>query len=120
MLNRRKSPRTKMVLPVKVSVDKVTHLAHTVDITPTGARINCTQRAQLQTGTIIALHRGVTKAKFRVQWIRQLGPDQQQVGIESLEPQNNFWGVDLSGDVEAKKDMQTLMTVLSRCSQSVL
>ena len=109
-----------MVLPIKVWVDKATHLAHTLDITPTGARINCTRQAQLQPGTIIALQRGVTKAKFRVRWIRQLSPDEQQVGIESLVPQNNFWGVDLSGEFEAKKDMQTLMTVLFRCSKSVM
>jgi hypothetical protein len=45
-----------------------------------------------------------------------LEPDEQQVGIESLEPQNNFWGIDLSDDFEAKRDTQTLMTVLSRGS----
>ena len=116
MLNRRKSPRRKMVLSVKVSVDKVIHLGHTVDITPTGARINCTRRTQLQPGTIIGVQRGSRKTEFRVQWIRKLGPDEQQVGIESLEPQNNFWGIDLSDDFEAKRDTQTLMTVLSRGS----
>lgn len=31
-LEKRKSPRRKMVLPVKVSIDSVTHLAHTIDI----------------------------------------------------------------------------------------
>ena len=120
MMNRRKASRRKMVLSVKVSVDKVTHLAHTVDITPTGARINCARRTQLQPGTIIGLQRGPRKAEFRVQWTRQLGTDEQQVGIESLEPQNDFWGIDLSDEFEAKKDMQTLMTVLSRCSKPVI
>ena len=119
MLNRRKLPRRKMVLSVKVSVDKITHLAHTVDITPTGARINCTLRTQLQPGTIIGVQRGSRKAEFRVQWIRKLGPDEQQAGIEALEPQNRFWGIDLSDEFEAKKDMQMLMTVLSRCSKPV-
>ena len=47
---------------------------------------------------------------------RKPGPDEQQVGIESLEPQNNFWGIDLSDNFEAKRDTQTLMTVLSRGS----
>jgi hypothetical protein len=120
MLNRRKSPRRKMVLSVKVSVDKVTHVAHTVDITPTGARINCTLRTQLQPGTVIGVQRGSRKAGFRVQWIRQLGPNEQQMGIESLEPQNMFWGVDLSDDFESKRDQQTLMGALSRCSKSVM
>jgi hypothetical protein len=37
MLNKRTSPRRKMALPVKVTLDKVKHLAHTVDIVRTGA-----------------------------------------------------------------------------------
>ena len=119
MLNKRKSPRRKMVLPVKVLVDKVTHLAHTVDITPAGARLGAL-RTQLQPGLIISLQRGSKKAEFRVQWIRQRGPNELQAGIESLEPQNNFWGVNLSDELEAKKDMQTLLTVLSGRSKSVM
>jgi hypothetical protein len=120
MLNRRKSPRRTMVLSVKVSIDKVTHLAHTVDITPTGARINCAHLTQVQPGTIIVVQRGSRKAEFRVQWTRQLGPDEQQIGIESLEPQSNFWGIDLSDDFEAKKDMQMLMIALSHESKPVM
>lgn len=120
MLNRRKSPRRKMVLSVTASVDKVIHLAHTVDITPTGARINCTLRTQLHPGTIIGVQRGSRKAKFRVQWSRKLGPDEQQAGIESLEPQKSFWGIDLSDDFETRKDMRMLLTVLSRCSRPAI
>ena len=119
MLNKRKSLRRKMVLPVKVSVDKVTHLAHTVEITITGAQLGGL-RTQLQPGMIISLQRGSKKAEFRVGWIRQLGPNELRAGIESLEPQDNFWGVDLSDDLEAKKDMQTLLTLLSGRSQSVM
>ena len=66
------------------------------------------------------MQRGSRKAEFRVQWTRQLGPDEQQIGIESLEPQSNFWGIDLSDDFEAKKDMQTLMTALSHESKPVM
>ena len=120
MLNRRKSPRRTMVLSVRVSVDKVTHVAHTVDITPMGARINCARRMQLQSGAIIGVQRGSRRAKFRVQWIRQLGPDEQQVGIESVEPLSDFWGVDLSDEFEAEKDMQTFMTALSHESKPVM
>jgi hypothetical protein len=109
-----------MVLSVKVSVDKVTHVAHTVDITPTGARINCAHLTQVQSGAIIVVQRGARKAEFRVQWIRQLGPDEQQIGIESLEPQSNFWGIDLSDEFEAKKETQRLMTALSHESKAVM
>jgi hypothetical protein len=119
MINKRKSPRRKMVLSVKVSIDKVTHLAHTVDITATGARLGAL-RTQLQPGMIISLRRGAAKADFRVQWIRQLGPNEQQAGIESLVPQENFWGVDLSDEVENENDVETLMTLLSRPSKQVM
>ena len=89
MLHKRKSLRRKMVLPVKVSVDKVTHLAHTVDITSTGARLVAYQ-TPLQSGMIIGLQRGPKKAEFRVEWIKQLAPNELQAGIELLKPQNNF------------------------------
>jgi hypothetical protein len=113
MLEKRKSSRRKMVLPVKVSIDKGTHLAHTIDITHTGARIGGL-RTELQPGMIISLQRGSNKAKFRIAWIRQVAPNELQAGVESLEMQNNFWGVDLSDrEREAKKDLQALMTILS-------
>jgi len=119
MLNKRKLLRRKMVLPVKVSVDKVTHLAHTVDITSTGARL-VAYRAPLQSGTIIGLQRGSKKAQFRVEWVKPLSPNELQAGIELLEPQNNFWGINLSDEAEAKKDMQTLLTLQSGRTKSVM
>ncbi len=120
MLNKRQSPRRKMVLPVKVSIDSVTHLAHTIDITDVGARLGAL-RTQIQPGTIISLQRGSKKAKFRVEWIRELTSNELQAGIESVEPQNNFWGVDLSDrGLEAKKEMQAVLTLLSSRSKSVM
>jgi hypothetical protein len=112
MLNKRTSPRRKMVLPVKVTLDKVSHMAHTVDITHTGARIGGL-RTQLQPGMIITLQRGSKKAQFRIAWLRQLAPNELQAGVESLELQKNFWGVDLSDqEHEAKEDVKAFMTLL--------
>jgi hypothetical protein len=117
MPEKRASPRRKMVLSVKVTIEKGTHLAHTVDITPTGARLGAL-RTKLQPGTIISLQRGSKKAKFRIAWIRQLAPTELQAGVESLEPQNNFWGVDLSDQgQESKNDTQVLMTFVSTYSK---
>jgi len=117
MLETRKSPRRKMVLPVKVTIDEVTHLAHTVDITHTGARLGGV-RTQLQPGATVILQRGSNKTTFRIAWVRQLSPNELQAGIEALEPQSNFWGVDLSDrEREAKKQTQALMTLLSSCSK---
>ena len=77
MLEKRKSSRRKMVLPVKCSIDKVTHLAHTIDITHTGGRIGGL-RTELQPGMIISLQRGSNKAKFRIAWIRKVAPNELQ------------------------------------------
>jgi len=103
-----------MVLPVKVLIDQVTHLAHTVDITDSGARLGAL-RTQLKPGMIISLQRGSQKAKFQIAWIRQLAPNELQAGIESLQPQNSFWGVNLSarGPEVKKEAQQALMTLLS-------
>jgi hypothetical protein len=114
MLNKRNSPRRKMVLPVKVSIDEVTRLAHTIDITQTGARLGAL-RMPLRAGMIISLQRGSKKAKFRITWTRQVAPNEIQAGVESLDLQTNFWGVDLSEEPEAKSDVKALMTILSSC-----
>jgi hypothetical protein len=120
MLEKRKSTRTKMVLPVKVSVDSVTHLAHTVDITDKGAKLGGL-RTQLQPGAIVNLQRGSQKTKFRIAWVRQLAPNELQAGIECLEPLNNFWGVDLSEcQSEAKQDMEAIMSFLNNSSKLAL
>ena len=112
MLEKRKSKRSKMVLSVKVLIDKTTHLAHTVDITPTGARVG-SLRTKLEPGTTVFLQRGSKKAQFRISWVRQLGPNELQVGLQSLDLLDNFWGVDLSNrQDDAAKDVQTLMTLL--------
>src|ERR1700737_1267375 len=120
MLEKRKSLRIKMGMPVKGSIDKVTHLAHTIDITHTGARLGAL-RTPLQPGMIISLQRGSKKAKFRITWTRQVAPNELQAGVESLELQDNFWGVDLSDrERDAKNDVQALMTMLSSCSKPAL
>ena len=120
-MNKSSAPRRKMVLPVKVTVDKITHLAHTVDITPTGARLVAYQTPLLP-GMIVGLQRGSKKRDFQVQWVRRLSPNELQAGIECLQPQGNFWGVDLSdeGSAAAKESQQALMTLLSGRSKSVL
>ena len=82
MLNRRKLTRKKMVLTVKVSIDKVNGVAHTLDITPLGARLGAL-RTQLQPGMIISLQRGAKKAEFRVEWTKQLAPNELQAGIKA-------------------------------------
>jgi hypothetical protein len=118
MLERRNAGRKKMVLPVKISIDKDTHLAHTVDITPRGAQLGAL-RTQLQPGAIIHLQRGSKKAKFRIAWIRQLAPNEIRAGVECVHDVENFWGVNLSDrEGEPKKGMQAFLSLLSDGSKT--
>src|SRR6266852_5459384 len=112
-------PTTNRAFPRKVLIDQVTHLAHTVDITDSGARLGAL-RTQLQPGMIISLQRGSQRAKFQIAWVRQLAPNELQAGVESLQPQNSFWGVDLSprGPEVKKEAQQALMTLLSGRSKA--
>jgi hypothetical protein len=114
MLEKRAHQRRKIVLPVKVSIGNACHLAHTLDISYAGVRLGGL-RTQLQPGQTISLQRGSQKARFRIVWNQQLGPNEIQVGVESLEPQNSFLGVDLSEQEPAgnKKNVDMLLTVLS-------
>jgi hypothetical protein len=84
-----------MVLPVKLVFEKDTFLAHTLDISHTGARLGALH-TQLRPGTVVSLRRGSKKANFRVTWVRQLAGDEVQVGVECVDSADNFWGVDLS------------------------
>jgi hypothetical protein len=113
MLEKRRSRRTKMVLPVKMWTDTDTHLAHTIDVACTGARLGALRR-QLQVGTVVTLQRGPKKAKFRIVWMRQLTPTEAQAGVEALDSQDEFWGIRLSDrEGEDKKDMRAFLMLLS-------
>jgi len=106
-----------MVLPVKVAIDRTTHLAHTVDITAAGARLGGLH-TELQSGMTVELQRGSRRAKFQVKWIQQVGSNETHIGVQSLEPLEKFWGVDLHDrERESKKDIEALMTLLSAGSK---
>src|ERR1700685_4099731 len=77
MAEQRKNKRTKMVLPVKVSISGATHLAHTFDLTYVGARIGGLH-TELKTDQIISLQRGSKKANYCVIWVQQLSPNTAQ------------------------------------------
>jgi hypothetical protein len=110
-LEKRVSQRRRMVLPVKVCLDKDTHLVHTIDIACSGARLGGL-REQLRPGTIVTIQRGSNKAKFRIAWVRQLAPTEVQAGVEALERQDKFWGVDLLAS-EGETKVQAFLKILS-------
>jgi len=113
MSERRKSKRTKMVLPVKVTIGGTTHLAHTFDLTYVGARLGGLH-TELKQGQTISLQRGAKKANFKVMWVQQLSPTELQAGIQVLEQQNNFWGIDLSeAENEGRSNVEALMSLMA-------
>lgn len=92
--------RIKMVLPLRFwlddasSQDAAPQLAHTVDISPIGARLGGL-RNSLQPGQVIMLQRGQNTFQFRVIWSRPFGPSEIHAGIESVKFERNVWGLDL-------------------------
>jgi len=115
-VERRKSKRTKMVLPVKVTLSGSTYLAHTCDLTRNGARVGGL-RSTLQPGETVCLQRGSKKANFKVIWIQQLGTNEVQVGLQAQDLPINFWGIDLSQqESEKKSQMDALMALFAKKS----
>ena len=115
-MERRKSKRTKMVLPVKVSLSGTTYLAHTCDLNRRGARIGGL-RSLLQPGETVCLQRGSKKANFKVVWIQQLDTNEVQVGLQAQDLQANFWGIDLPAHENEKKNkVDALMALFGKNS----
>ena len=88
-IGKRRQKRMKMVLPVRVwardAANKpVLELAHTLDITPNGARLGAV-RHQLKAGDKLMLQYHQRKIQFRVIWICPMeGTSEYQVGVEAL------------------------------------
>jgi hypothetical protein len=99
VIGKRRQKRIKMVLPVKVqwrdkANNAVNELAHTLDITPSGARLGAI-RQELKMGDKVTLQYRQRKLQFRVVWVMPLaGTREYQVGLESAG--NDSWGLELS------------------------
>jgi hypothetical protein len=120
MPEKRRRKRTKMVLPLRVWVDGSNgagaefQFAHTLDITQEGARLGGL-RSQLKPGQVITLQRGRHKMQFRIKWTKQLPSKELQAGIESLEPEKNIWGLDISDEKQAAdKYQEFLLKILTK------
>ena len=109
---RRKHKRIKMVLPIRVwAKDTSNHafneLAHTLDITPQGARIGAIHY-QLKLGDKLTVQYRQRKIQFRVVWVRPLeGTKEYQVGVEATEG-GETWGLELTGCDEADSNQATV------------
>lgn len=89
-----------MVLPVRVSGkdsanNPVNELAHTLDITPNGARLGAIRHV-LKTGDKLTLQYRQRRIRFRVVWVKPMeGTSEYQVGLEGLGSGAENWGLEL-------------------------
>ena len=89
-----------MVLPVRVSGkdaanNPVNELAHTLDITPNGARLGAIHHV-LTMGDKLTLQYRQRRIKFRVVWVKALtGTSEYQVGLETIGSSGDNWGLEL-------------------------
>ncbi|HUK88295.1 MAG TPA: PilZ domain-containing protein [Terriglobales bacterium] len=99
-MGRRRATRAKMVLPVRVwgmnALGKpFTQLAHTLDITPTGARL-AGFHCDLNLDEVIGIQYRHRKARFRVAWVgRPKAAGDTLIGVQCLELDKNIWGLEL-------------------------
>jgi hypothetical protein len=97
---KRRQKRVRAALPVRTWFSdedgkSVQHSACTLDVTPTGARLTGV-RAQTETGAILTLERGRSKARFRIIWVGEPGtPSEGHLGIECLDAGKWNWDVQL-------------------------
>jgi hypothetical protein len=88
-----------MVLPVRISGkdsanNPVNELAHTLDITPNGARLGAI-RHLLKRGDKLTLQYRQRRIQFKVAWVKAMeGSREYQVGLEGLGTGEN-WGLEL-------------------------
>jgi len=95
-VNRRRLERTKAVLPVRVSGTDASGIsfqepAHTLDITPEGARLGAIRR-ELKADDKLTIQFRQRKTEFRVIWTRHLdGTREYQVGLQSTAKDRDAW-----------------------------
>ena len=101
---KRRHKRIKMVLPLKVWSKDVTNqffneLAHTLDISPLGARLGAI-RHLLEPGETLTIQYRQRRFQCRIVWVRQLeGTSEYQVGVEAIGG-GETWGIELSENSE--------------------
>jgi len=109
-INRRQQNRARGVLPVRARGKDATGtlfegLAHTLDLTATGARLGAIRHKLRANDTLVVLFRA-RRVEFSVVWTRFLGTQNQdedspasgeyQVGLEMVSQESDPWGLGIS------------------------
>ena len=98
--NRRRQDRIPAVLPVRVRGTDAAgvsfeELAHTLDVTPTGARLGSIRRELKVLDTLVVLYRQ-RRMEFKVVWTKLLdGRSEYQVGLQAFSQEKEPWGMSL-------------------------
>lgn len=114
-LQKRCEQRVRMVLPLRVSAKSgpevyPAELAHTLDISPRGARLGAVHH-ELQIGTRVMIQYRQRRIESRVVWVRRLeGTNEYQVGVELLAKGSDVWGIDLRKSNTADEPEAELVT----------
>ena len=96
--NHRRQDRRKAVFPVTVRAKDITgqsfeEMAHTLDVTPTGARLGSVRR-ELQVLDPVTVWYRKRKMEFRVVWITKLkGSSEYHIGLQALAAEKEVWGL---------------------------
>ena len=99
-VSRRRGSRTKAVLPVRVKGKDSAgvvfeELAHTLDVTASGARLGSIRRALNVLDEVTVFFRQ-RKLQFRVVWTKQLkGTSEFQIGLQAVTQEKEGWGLNL-------------------------
>jgi hypothetical protein len=93
----RKQDRIRAVLPVRVRGTDVSGnvfelLAHTLDLTPTGARIGAIRHTLKPQDTVTVLFRK-RRIEFKVIWTKQLTANEYQIGLRMQGQESDPWGL---------------------------
>ena len=98
---KRRQDRTKAVLPLRVrgndvSGERFEDLAHTLDITPTGARLGAV-RHSLNVLDLVTISYRQRKIEFQVIWTKRIeGTSEYQVGVQATAQDRDPWGLNNS------------------------
>jgi len=99
--NRRRQPRLSGVLPVRVRGTDTTGasfegLAHTLDLTSTGARLGAIRHKLNALDTLVVLFRQ-RRVEFTVMWTKLLDErGEYQVGLQAVVHECDPWGLNLA------------------------
>lgn len=106
-MSKRNQRRVRAVLPLKITVcaDGQRYLAHSIDISASGARMIAS--VGFDSGTEMSLEYRHRRCKAVAVWSRQIARNEYQVGLRLLNREQAFWMVDLAMQEEDNFSVKT-------------